>query len=224
VLACLLLTQLSFERWQASTSAANIDFFTLWGVPQARAMSPETDIYTPAGQLEMGAILEREAAAPGTPAPRRMATAVVRELYGGRVDATATPFAYAIVGLFSSGQYDQDLRRFIVVSWLAFAAAIVLLCALLRFSPVATVLAFLVFTSSFAPIQAELRVANVNQVQLLGVALLLWFTSRSQFWRAGFVLGAAIVFKPNLAPVLLFLAFLLCRLRAAHNKTVLRFE
>lgn len=204
VLAALIFAQFSFDRWQLSTHAANIDFFTLWSVPRALTLAPGTDIYSPEGQRALGDVMAREAERADTSPAQRRVTAVVRQLYGGRVDATATPFAYALAGMLSSGDYDRDLRRFLVLSWIACALAIGVVCWLLRFQVVSTLLALVLFSSTFAPLLADLRVANVNQVQLLGIAGYLWCIARGQLWMAGAVLGLAIAFKPNIALVFLF--------------------
>lgn len=204
VLVGLLLAQQTFDRWRLSTASANVDFFTLWSVPQALDDVPGTDIYTPAGQLELGAVMSRDAKSPSASETQRTATAAVRQLYDGRVDATATPFAYAVVGGLSSGDYDRDLWRFIGVSWAAFAFSVVAIGALLRYSLVATLLAFLVLTSTFAPLLAELRVANLNQVQLAILATFLLLVGQVRFGLAGVVLGLATAFKPNIALVMPF--------------------
>ena len=204
VLVGLLLAQQTFDRWRLSSASANVDFFTLWSVPQALDDAPGTDIYTPAGQLELGAVMTREAKSSSASETQRTATAAVRQLYDGRVDATATPFAYAVVGWLSSGDYDRDLWRFIAASWVAFAFSVVAIGALLRYSLVATLLAFLVLTSTFAPLLAELRVANLNQVQLAILAAFLLLVGQVRFGLAGVVLGLATAFKPNIALVLPF--------------------
>jgi hypothetical protein len=204
VLAVVLLAQVSFDRWQMSSRAVCIDFFTLWSVPHLVGNDPVQDIYSIDAQRKMGAAVRADAARPGTPLIQRQAAAVTDELYGGRVDATGTPFAYTLVGSLSSGEYTRDLRRFIVVSWAGFFAAVVMLCRLLGFSVLGTVLALMVFTSSFAPLLAELRVANVNQLQLFAVASFIVLLARGRLGLAGFVLGLAVLFKPNVAwiPVL----------------------
>jgi hypothetical protein len=112
-----------------------------------------------------------------------------------------------LVGLTSTGQYDDDLDRFTIVSLLAFAASFALLCRLLDFSPAATVVAAVAYSLCFSPMLADLRAVNVNQVQLLFLSLFLWWNHRQQPALAGAVLGFGIAFKPNIASVLLVAIF-----------------
>jgi hypothetical protein len=122
-------------------------------------------------------------------------------LYDNRVSVTGSPLVYALVGLTASGAYDKDLGRFTVASWLCLLAAIIILCRLLQFSPVSTLLAVGLFTSSFEPILSDMRVANLNQIQLLSLACFLLFITRSRDVLAGLTLGIGVLLKPNLVVV-----------------------
>jgi hypothetical protein len=122
--------------------------------------------------------------------------------YQGRIDATGSPLAYAVVGLSSSGRYEDDLRRFTIAALIAFVASMGLLCRLLGFSTTATVVAAGVFSLCFAPMLADLRAVNVNQLQLLFLSLFLWLNYQKRPALAGAVLGIGIAFKPNIAAVL----------------------
>ena len=82
--------------------------------------------------------------------------------------------------------------------------ATLILCRLLQFSPVSTLLAAALFTSSFQPLLADKWVANLNQIQLLPLACFLLVVTRSWEVLAGLALGISVMLKPNVA----FVAFL----------------
>jgi hypothetical protein len=127
------------------------------------------------------------------------------QIYGDRLDATGSPLAYALVGWASTGNYDRDLLAFTVVSYLSFALAILTFCRTLGYSLAGTALAFTAFGMCFTPLLSDVRVANLNQLQLLGLAGFVWTMQRGATLWAGAILGAIIVFKPLTVLVLLLL-------------------
>src|SRR5258705_1862400 len=81
---------------------------------------------------------------------------------------------------------------------------------MLDYSSIGIALCALFFVSSwFKPFGDEVIAGNVNRVQVAFLALYLWIASRGPARArdplAGFVLGAAILFKPNLAIVAIVL-------------------
>jgi hypothetical protein len=77
-----------------------------------------------------------------------------------------------------------------------------MLCYLLRLSAVATVLLLTFLTADFAPVVSDLGVGNINEVQLFGAALFIFFAARSRYWLAGIAIGLATMIKPTTAIVL----------------------
>lgn len=217
-LAIVLLCQLAADRWALSTNAVSVDYFTLWSVPRALPTLGDRDIYAPDTQREMATIVRTMTTTTWSSAAQRRSMAASDQLYAGRIDATATPFAYTVVGVASSGDYDRDLGRYRWASLLAFIGAVLILGSLLQFPPSVTITALVALSLGSAPLLAELRVANINQFQLLSVALALWCVSRRWLAAAGIVLGVAVMFKPTVALVpvaLLGLALADRRYRAA---------
>ena len=100
-----------------------------------------------------------------------------------------------------SGAYEKDLSRFRVASWLCFLGATLILCRLLQFSLVSTLLAVGLFTLSFQPLLADMWVANLNQIQLLSLACFLLFVTLSWEVLAGLALGIGVMLKPNIVIV-----------------------
>ncbi len=194
-----LIFQVGASRWHDPT-VISVDYFTLWAVPAALASLPNRDIYSYENQLIM-ANTARVRSATGSPAQKR-AMSFSDRFYQGRIDATGSPLAYTLVGLTSSGDYDGDLGRFGVVSFVAFLVSIWLICRLLGFSLIGTAIAAGVYGLCFSPLLADLRSVNVNQLQLFALSLSLWLHHKMKRVLAGIVLGFAVAFKPNLAAVL----------------------
>ena len=184
-IAVLLLVNAAVGRWNYANVALNIDYFTLWSVPHALSTSGlagaiTPDIYLPEIQRSMGSILREEAqSATVTPAQARVTT-ITSSLYDGRVDATGTPFTYALVGLFSTGDFERDAWRFQLFSLTCFVLAMTVLCRLLHFPVAAIVLSLIFFGLGFTPIRADVRAANVNQIQLLALALFILCSSQER--------------------------------------------
>ena len=201
MLAVLLLLNVLFNFWQYATSSPGIDFFVLWSVPHVWKTSAVANIYAPDNQKEMGSVLITESSSPQVSQAQREATAINMSLNDDRVDAIGSPLAYTLIGLTASGAYEKDLSRFRAASLLCFLGATIILCRLLQFSPVATLLAVALFTSSFQPLLADIWVANLNQIQLLPLACFLFFIAQSWEVLAGLALGFGVMVKPDVADV-----------------------
>jgi hypothetical protein len=204
VLALLLLLDPLFTVWHYATRSSGIDFFILWSVPHVLKTHAVPNIYAPEGQRDIASVLISESSSPQVSETQRQATAINMRLYDNRVPAIDSPLVFALVGLTASGAYDKDLSRFTVVSWLCFVGATLILCQLLQFSAVSTLLIIGLFTSSFAPLSSDMRVAQVNQIQLLLLACFLLLVTRSRGVLAGLALGLGVIVKLDL----LFVAFL----------------
>jgi Glycosyltransferase family 87 len=196
------------DFWQYATRSAGIDYFVLWSVPHVLKTNPIANIYAPDDQREMASVLIGESSSPQVSQAQRRATAINMQLDDNRVAVTESPLVFALVGLTAGGAYDKDLSRFTIASWLCFLGAMLIFCRLLKFSPVATLLAVGLFTSSFEPLLSDLRVANINQFQLLSLACFLLFSTRSSYALGGLALGIGVMLKPNLV-VVAFLSVLI---------------
>ncbi len=207
VLALLLLLNPFFSAWQYATRSPGIDYFMLWSVPHVLKMRAVANIYAPDSQRDMASVLISESSSPQVSEVQRKATAINMQLYENRLPVVGSPLVLALVGLTASGAYDKDLIRFAITSWLCFILATVIFCRLLRFSPVSTLLAVVLFTTSFEPLLSDMRVANLNQIQLLPLACFLLFITRSWGVLAGLSLGIGAMLKPNVA-IVAFLSML----------------
>jgi hypothetical protein len=123
--------------------------------------------------------------------------------------SSATPFLYAVIGLVSSGDYERDLATWQSLSLAAFTLGLLVIARLLGLSTTASLALLLPCLVWLSALHSDLRVGNVNSLQLGLVALVLWLQSRDAAARYGFLAGAvvamAVLFKPNLAPIPLLL-------------------
>ena len=203
LLAVLVLLLAVIQGFAFGSRFAGIDFYQFWVVGQAVREPGVGDVYSNAEGQRLGQLfLERAAAEAGPPVtgqapPRRLLAASARQV----LEAYSTPWLYTLFGALSSGNFDRDQGRFQALSLAAQVAALLLIARLLGFSWTAAAMATVVFTAWFAPTTSEIRVGNVNRLQLGLLALVLLLRARDRRWcrlAAGVALGMAVAFKPNL--------------------------
>jgi hypothetical protein len=128
--------------------------------------------------------------------------------YRKELETYSTPFLYTIFYFITSTSYDFDIQFFLVLSLVLYVYAIIALCRSMEYH-VHTILVLIpVLTIFFRPFLSDIRVANVNQIQLAMLILFLCIQSRSSRLTnlaGGFVLGLSVMFKPNLVFVVLML-------------------
>lgn len=202
ILASLLLVHVGWIVWNSAINMPTIDFLTSWSVSHELSRKPIANIYSLDDQREMASFALTEAQSPTASDLQRQDTVKITQLYRGRIDATGTPFLYAVIGWFSSGNFVTDQKRFVFVCTLCLVVSLLLLKDLLRFSFVEISLLIMFIATYYAPVLADMQVGNVNEIQLLAVALFIFFTVRSQPLLAGLAIGTATMFKPTTAGVL----------------------
>ena len=198
-----------------------IDFYQFWAVGLAIEQLEINNIYSNIDRKKMGSELyekERKVVASNhklkfpdnlnkkAVPSRQLRAATIRKV----LETYSTPFLYATFHLFSSGNYDVDIQRYLLFSLVSFLLAILTFCKLLRYSSIATMAMIAVFMGWFEPFLSDVRVGNVNQIQLGLLALFMYFQSK-RVWRpghhfiGGLILGFAVMFKPNLVYVIAML-------------------
>ena len=202
ILAFLLLVHTGWSVWRSATNTPTIDFFTFWSVPYARSRQPAANIYSQEDQREMGSLMVAEARSPDASRAQRQATSTVMQLYDGRIDATGSPLLYAVIGWLSSGNYEIDQKRFVFFCTSCLALSLLALQRLLRFSAVATMVLLMFLSWNYEPVLADMRVGNVNEIQLFAITLFIFFIARSRPLLAGLAISAATMFKPTTLVVL----------------------
>jgi hypothetical protein len=178
------------------------DFYQFWVVGQAAREADTGDVWSKDERLRLGQEWARRAVAEqgpqsADPSTRRGISAKRRQ----DLETYSTPWLYTLFGWSASGDYDTDLGRFQHAGLAAFVLAVLGLARLagLSWSGGALLAAFLV--TFFAPTLSDMRVGNVNRLQVAALALALVAGARRGAWQlaAGFALGLAVMFKPNLA-------------------------
>ena len=203
--------------WQAGLQKDGLDYYTFWGVIQCHR-DPDSDlgrdgIYGMRSQQRIGLAAERTLSQVGLSARQRSATQANLQLYQGRIETTATPFFYAMLGPLVTGNYERDFRLFIMVSLAAHVASIGLLCRIMGYSPAMTAWSIALFGLPFLPFRSNIGVLNVGSLQVFQVAAVVALLSHaSESWAmptAGCVLGLSIAFKPTIFPVLIAVSIVL---------------
>jgi hypothetical protein len=182
--------------WATAARNVGVDFYQFWVVGQALGRADVTNVYSPGERTRLGAEYRELARREGD---ARQAT--VAE-YRQTLETYSTPFLYAVFKLFSTGDYETDFRnyRFLMLACLVFAVSA--LARLLGHSLETTLAVIAIFSAWFAPFTSDMRVGNVNSIQLALLAIYLWTVirlgSRRGDMLGGAILGLGLAFKPNL--------------------------
>ncbi len=204
-----------------SLQNSGIDFFTWWSVPHSITRQYIELPYSDQARTTLAVQMTQELDAGKINVEKRTLEDVLK-LYKGRIITTASPFFYIFFSGFVSNDYQTDKRKFVIVSLLCFASAVFLLGRQLNFSYFSIFLFYTLITVFFSPYASEVKVGNVNQIQLLLTALFIVLSIRAKdfinyVW-AAFFLGISILLKPNTCFILLF-----AMLSAIFHKDIKRF-
>lgn len=201
-LTLLLALHSQAKLWTFASSRPGLDYYQFWFAGPATRDLGLGEPHSRASRARLGERAEQSAAR--LPRGSRQRAAAVQNLQfaGGRVATTGTPLFYAVFGTLRTGNYDLDLRLFLLASLLASAGSIAILCRWLGYSPVDTLAALAVFGYWFGPIRANMEWANLNQLQLAMLAAVLALRRSGRLpgtALAGGLLGLGVAFKPTLA-------------------------
>jgi Glycosyltransferase family 87 len=185
--------------WRATEPTSGLDFYQFWAV--ARSLDgAHGDVYSDAARASIGA--ERWREAQGSGSEKWLRVAAHRRV----LETYSTPFLYTAFRAVAFDDYDAALQAYRVVLFLAMISSVVTLGRLLGHGVAVLAVALLVLLSLFEPFLSDVRVGNVNAIQLGLLALFLGIQrssrGRAATVLAGAVLGLAVMFKPNLAAVL----------------------
>ncbi len=197
LLALFLVACCLAQTWHTADVALGMDFYQFWAVGQALRTTPVQNIYSAEGRAFVGAELARRAQTDPL-GKRHRAVARFRPV----LETYSTPFLYAALSLFSSSHYEIAYQCYQVFCLLCALLAVLVFCRLLGYSWTAALLAAAALIGFFEPLLSDVRMGNVNQIQLALVALFCWLASRGDAARrdflAGLTLGALVLFKPNM--------------------------
>ena len=208
------------SSWQTSRlpQSAGIDFYQFWVVGQTLEHEDATRIYEPDERARLGEAWLRaaETRAPDTPLHRAAKYRRVLETY-------STPFLYSGFRWLAPDDYFTAYALFHAVSAVLVAVAVFVFVRAGGGSVPCACAAVVAIAMWFAPLDSDIRVGNVNRIQLGLLASVLLLLGRPGPYRdaaAGALLGVAVGFKPNLALVALLVG--LMRLTRDRRPAALR--
>lgn len=193
---------------------SGIDYYQFWIVGRARQPLRPDNIYSETNRARMAELGRGMLLSNSNRSVRQTLSVQVR---GQTIQTFSTPFLYAVINGFASGQYDLDFDLFHDVCLAGLLFTVLVLGLVLRYSLVECLLFSVITLLWNEPLASDLRVGNVNLLQLSGVALYLLLRrlpeSRWLDCASGLVLGLLVAFKPTLAviPMLLMLAWIIDR-------------
>lgn len=173
--------------WSIARASAGMDFYQMWiGGRMARETA---DFYSPATRARMGETYLQEAVA--AKSPRQIAVARYRR----NLEVLSTPFLYTVYAPLRGG-YEPSLLLFQIVSLAAFATWLAIFTGLFRFDAVAALAFLAALLVAFEPVRSDARVANMNHLMVLLLAIAAAFTAKRKFALAGALLALATLTKP----------------------------
>lgn len=200
------------RTYQSFNRSSGIDFYQFWIVAQVVGQKGTGDIYSPQERQRIGQFFYQESNRLPDAKKRRKA-ASYRKVLG----TYSTPFLYSFFRMFVSGNYASDLARFQLLCLFFFCLLILVLGRIYQYS-LPVILAWITFGLLIEPFASDVRVANVNQLQmgLMALFLLVQIGSDhpSRYVVCGFVLGIMLMFKPNQ----IFIIWMLLISWSAHRK------
>lgn len=182
--------------WQEHQRAAGLDFYIYFVARQLAGRADVENIYAPETQERIGEEYYARALQSGS--ELRTFDATRRR----RLDNVSSPFLYSTMRWFSR-DYDRALLQYHVLLLAAFIAAVLLLCRRAGLPWWVALLLVAALLWLYRGFEADLRVGNVNSLQLFALSVAFW----SPPVLAGAILGMLVAFKPNLLFVALLLAF-----------------
>lgn len=187
-LAILLGMTGAVSFWSTARASAGIDFYQMW---IGGRMARETRrFYAPETRERMGEHYRREAVEEGG-SPRFIAVATYRR----NLEVLSTPLLYTLYSPLR-GSYERDLLLFQIVVFLSLLAWVALFARAFGWHPLMTLLLLAFMLLAFEPIRSDARVANMNHVIILLLAVAAWLTIKGRFAAAGALLAIATLTKP----------------------------
>jgi hypothetical protein len=188
-----------YGSWIYAQRAVGIDYYVAWTVADTIRNDGDYRVYDKRDMRQL-ARDNRQKARSEDKNSRHAAAAKM-----GFPEATASPFLYSVVYMISTSSYETSLTIWESLSLIGFTVAILLFCRLLGFSAAATLVIFVPLIFWGIAFQSDLRVGNINSIQLGLIALAFFLLTRDNrtpyLLAAGALIAMIVVLKPNLAPV-----------------------
>jgi uncharacterized membrane protein SirB2 len=204
ILTALLILAIA-GLWQFAEATAGEDYYTAWVAADSIESDSRSYVYAGESRAQLAKQYKRKAMKTEE-APRLRSLATEHK----KLWFTGSPFLYAVIGLLSTGDFEVDHSVWQALSLISFVAGVLVYSRLLGYSAIAAMVLLLPLLVWFEPLQSELRVANVNCVQVGLASLILFLLSRGEragfLFAAGVTMGLSAMFKPNMAPVAMLVA------------------
>jgi hypothetical protein len=201
LLAAVLAAASLVQSWDLGRRSPGIDFYQFWVIAQLIGRADVPSIYSEEAHPRLGAEFIRRSLTEDDSERRRAAARAWQVL-----EPTATPMLYSAFRPIAGLRYDDAHLVFRILSLTALTVAVLALALLLGHSAAVGLLMLALLNVAFRPLKTDVQVGNINEVQLAVVAAYLWLSSRRDTDRlqavAGALLGALVMFKPNLVAVL----------------------
>jgi len=189
------------QAWDLGRRSPGLDFYQFWVVAQVAGRDDVPNVYGDEARARIGAEFVRRSLTDEDSERRRVAAGPWQVL-----EPTATPVLYTAFRPLAGGSYEAGHFAFRVLGLTACAAGILVMAHLVGHGAAVALLVLAFVAGSFQPLKADIRVGNVNEVQLGMIAAYLWLSSRDDISRAQIAAGAwlalILLFKPNLLPAL----------------------
>ncbi|HVG25264.1 MAG TPA: glycosyltransferase 87 family protein [Thermoanaerobaculia bacterium] len=172
--------------WRHNAQAAGLDFYIYFVAGQLAGREDVADIYGAEAQERVGEEYFERA---------QRSQSELRKYDAGRrrrLDLVSSPFLYTTLR-WVSRDYDRALTQIHAFILFCFIAGVLLLCRASRVSWAASLFLLAALLLWYRGFEADLRVGNVNSMQLLAIGVAVAFPRAR--W-VGF--GLLIAFKPNL--------------------------
>jgi hypothetical protein len=186
------------DLWHLADQWPGIDLYQFWAVGKTLRTTEVENVYSAVGRARVG--VETGKRALDDPDGERH-----REVLSFRqtVETYSTPFLYSLFALLSPSGYETVHRANWFLSTACTLTAVWLFCRWAGLGGTTAMAVLLLLVGWFEPLHSDVRVGNVNQIQLAALALFCGIESRTEWpprhlW-AGMVLGLIVMFKPNTA-------------------------
>ncbi|HET8797410.1 MAG TPA: hypothetical protein VFO89_06975, partial [Thermoanaerobaculia bacterium] len=216
LLAALAVVHAARTVWRQNERAAGLDFYIYFVNSQLAARDDIENIYAPETQSRVGE--EYYARAQSTQSELRRYDANRRR----RLDNVSSPFLYTTLS-WVSRDYDKALRQYHAVVLFAFIGGTLLLAWRASIKPWLVLFLVAALLYWYRGFEADLRVGNVNALQLLAIGAMLAIaprppedatnpptgTRRGTIVRtilSAALLGALLAIKPNVIAVVALVA------------------
>ncbi|MGZ5465550.1 MAG: hypothetical protein ACXWLY_21705, partial [Thermoanaerobaculia bacterium] len=194
--------------WRQNERAAGLDFYIYYVAGQLAGRADVEDIYGAEVQERVGEEYFERAQRSGS--ELRKYDAQRRR----RLDLVSSPFLFSTLR-WVSADYDRALTQYHALVLLCFIAGVLLLCRAASVSWAASLFLLAGLLLWYRGFEADLRVGNVNSIQLLALAVIVAVPRLR--WP---LLGALLLFKPNVMFVPLL--FAVARLARREHRLLLR--